>query len=206
MAIRRTKKVKYGMRITMWFLAVIAAGIMLSLVLHQFGVIDLRRFIPGNIDKTIAPINWQDMELLDQDRLDRMMEANDIRSEELGVRSKGLDDTAIKLEERRKKLEKERNAVEEEKKRLQEDHKQYDKKEETITQTAKELTMMDENVAVAILEKRDNHDIIWIMRVTDELALESGLFSLVSTWLSLMDPIRAAEIQRERDLIPDPEI
>jgi len=206
MAGKRAKKVKYGIRIIVWLLAVIAAAIMLMILLHQLGMVDLRRFIPGNLDKTLPPPNWQEMELLDQDRLDRMMQANLLRSEELDVRATGLGDTEIKLEERRKQLEKERNAVEEEKKRLEEDQKLYDKKKETITKTAVELGMMDEKVAVSVLEKRDNQDIIWIMRVTDELAKEAGSFSLVPTWLSLMDPVRVAEIQRERDLIPDPEM
>lgn len=206
MAGKRAGKVKTGFRMLMWLLAVIAAAILLLILMQQLGMVDIRRFIPGRLDRTLPPPNWQEMELLDQDRVNRMMEANGQRAEELDVRTANLDEIEIKLEEQRKQLEKGRDAVEEEKKRLQEEQKLFDKKKETITQTAKELTMMDMQAAVAILEKRDNQDVIWIMQVTDELAAEAGSFSLVPTWLSMMDSARAAEIQRERDLIPEPDM
>lgn len=203
MSIRRPRKKNYFIRIVMWLLAVFAAFLLVVLLIQQLKIMDMRKYIPGRLDFTLPPPNWESMDLLDQDRLNRLMDANDQRSEELDVRSANLDETAAKLEEHRNQVEKERKAIEEEKKRLQEEQKLYDKKKETITQTAKELTQMDENAAVKILEKRDNQDIIWIMRVTDEIAAEEGVFSLVSTWLELMEPSRAAEIQRERDLIPE---
>ncbi len=196
----------FFLRFMVLITAILVVSLGLVILVQQLKIVDLRKFIPAGIDGVLPPPNWQSMDLLDQDRLDRMMDAIDQRAEKLDVFSKTLDETELKLEEHRKIIEKNEKSLEEEKKRLREEQKLYDKKEETITQTSRELSQMDENVAVNILQERDNQDIIWIMKVTDELAAETGMNSLVPIWLELMDPVRAAEIQRERDLIPDIEM
>lgn len=203
MAISKVKRSSTFVRIIMWTLLVIAAFLAVVLLVQQLRIMDMRKYIPSRLDVVLPPPNWESMEILDQDRLTRMMDANDQRAEELDVLSAQLANDSMRLEEQRQQVEKERNSVEEEKKRLNEGEKLYDKKKETIVQTARELMQMDENIAVQILEKRDNQDIIWIMRVTDELSEEDGMLSVVPVWLELMDPSRAAEIQRERDLIPE---
>lgn len=203
MAISKVKRSSTFVRIIMWTLLVIAAFLAVVLLVQQLRIMDMRKYIPNRLDVVLPPPNWESMEILDQDRLTRMMDANDQRAEELDVLSAQLANDSMRLEEQRQQVEKERNSVEEEKKRLNEGEKLYDKKKETIVQTAHELMQMDENIAVQILEKRDNQDIIWIMRVTDELSEEDGMLSVVPVWLELMDPSRAAEIQRERDLIPE---
>lgn len=197
------KRNNYAIRIIMWSLAVFAAFLLVLLLVQYLKIMDMRKYIPGKLDSNLPSPDWQSMELLDKDRLDRLFEANDQRQEELDILSKNLDEQQVSLEELQKLVEKERKSIEEEKKKLTEQQKLYDKKRETMIQTSRELTQMDENVAIEILQKRDNEDIIWIMAITDEIAAEEGSFSLVPTWLELMDPSRAAEIQRERDLIPD---
>lgn len=203
MAINRAKPSSTFVRIIMWLLLVVAAFLGVVLLVQQLRIMDMRKYIPNRLDVVLPPPNWESMEILDQDRLTRMMDANDQRAEELDVLSLQLANDQMRLEEQRKQIEKEQVSVEEEKKRLNEGEKLYDKKKETVVQTARELMQMDENIAVQILEKRDNQDIIWIMSVTDQLAQEDGMLSVVPVWLELMDPTRAAEIQRERDLIPD---
>lgn len=206
MAGRKGGKVKTGIRILMWLLAVVAAFILLLILMQQLKLINLQKYIPGAGDSSLPSMEeLSSMDLLDHDRLSLKVQANEQRAEELDVQASGLKDLEIKLEEQRKQLEKERNAVEEEKKRLQEEQKLYDKKKETMTRTASELRQMEVQKAVDRLVERDNQDIIWIMKITDEQAAEAGSFSEVPTWLSTMDASRAAEIQRERDLIPDSE-
>lgn len=200
------EKQYYFIRILIWLLAIVVVSFGILIFVQQLRIVDLRNFFPTGVDGSLPPPNWQEMELLDQDRLTSLMVAIDQRAEELDVAEKKLSEEQMQVEEHHKLVEKEQNAVAEEKKRLSETQKLYDKKKETITQTARELTQMNETVAVQILERRDNQDIIWIMQVTDELAAEGGSFSLVPIWLELMDPARTAEIQRERDLIPDLEI
>ncbi len=51
--------------------------------------------------------------------------------------------------------------------------------------------------AVDILLAMDDQNIIDVLRKTEELAAAGGTTSMVSYWLSLMPPERAAEIQRK---------
>lgn len=198
------KKHYYTLRI-LFLLILIVVVVLGSLVLFQyFKIIDLKNFMRAPSD--LPPVHWQEMDLLETDRLENRLAALDQKAEALEVKSRQLSEQEARLAEEQKQVQNSRKALNDEKKRLSEAQKLYDKKKETITQTSVELTQMDENAAVKILESRDNQDIIWIMKVTDELAAEAGSFSLVPVWLELMDPARASEIQRERDLIPDLEI
>jgi flagellar protein FlbB len=43
----------------------------------------------------------------------------------------------------------------------------------------------------------DDQDVIDVLRKTEELARAEGSSSIVPYWLSLMDPQRAAELQRK---------
>jgi flagellar protein FlbB len=42
----------------------------------------------------------------------------------------------------------------------------------------------------------DNQDAIDVIRKTEEIARAEGTVSIVAFWFSLMEPVRAAELQR----------
>jgi flagellar protein FlbB len=50
---------------------------------------------------------------------------------------------------------------------------------------------------VGIISAMDDQDVIDVLRKTEEIAQAEGTSSIVSYWLSLMDPKRAADLQRK---------
>ena len=72
-----------------------------------------------------------------------------------------------------------------------------------LVQNSRYLTSMRPAEAVRILEGYDDQLMIDTLRVTEEIARESGEVSLVSVWLSNLPPERAADIQRKMTLRPD---
>jgi flagellar protein FlbB len=51
--------------------------------------------------------------------------------------------------------------------------------------------------AVSIIAELDDQVAIDVIRKTEEIAQAEGRASIVSFWFSLMDPARAAELQRK---------
>ena len=50
---------------------------------------------------------------------------------------------------------------------------------------------------MGIITAMDDEDAIDVLRKTEEIAQDEGTASIVSYWFSLMDPQRAAELQRK---------
>jgi len=61
---------------------------------------------------------------------------------------------------------------------------------------ARLLIKMPPENAVAILNKIDDKDVIFILKKTEEIAKTEGSMSIVPYWLSLMEVERAKELQR----------
>lgn len=140
---------------------------------------------------------------LDEDRLKKQREANDIFKEELDKREADIQalenqnaQIAAELDEREKNQE-------EREKTFNLTVKKYDDKNINVEQIAKNLNGMRPQAAVDILVAMDDQTIIDVLRKTEELAASSGTTSMVSYWLSLMPSDRAAEIQRK--MISKPE-
>lgn len=140
---------------------------------------------------------------LDEDRLKKQREANDIFKEELDKRETDIQalenqnaQIAAELDEREKNQE-------EREKTFNLTVKKYDDKNINVEQIAKNLNGMRPQAAVDILVAMDDQTIIDVLRKTEELAASSGTTSMVSYWLSLMPSDRAAEIQRK--MISKPE-
>ena len=140
---------------------------------------------------------------LDEARLRKQKEANDIFKEELDKR-----EADIKLLEQQNAqiaselAEREKNQEEREK-TFNLNVKKYDDKNVNVEQIANNLNGMRPEAAVDILTAMDDQTVIDVLRKVEELAKASGSASMVSYWLSLMDPSRAAEIQRK--MISKPE-
>jgi flagellar protein FlbB len=47
------------------------------------------------------------------------------------------------------------------------------------------------------MAEMDDQNVIDVLRRTEEIAQAEGTASIVAFWLSLMDPVRAAELQRK---------
>lgn len=140
---------------------------------------------------------------IDEDRLKKQREANDIFKEELDKREQDIKvleqqnaQIATELAEREKNQE-------EREKTFNLTVKKYDDKNVNVEQIAKNLNGMRPEASVAILSAMDDQTIIDVLRKVEEIAAESGSSSMGSYWLSLMEPGRAAEIQRK--MISKPE-
>ena len=134
---------------------------------------------------------------LDEDRLLKQREALDIYEEELIKRETQIE-AAEKLNSQvsAELAEREKNQEEREK-TFNQALKKYDDKNINIEQIAKNLNGMRPEAAVDILSAMDDQTIIDVLRKVEEIASNSGTASMGSYWLSLMDPKRAAEIQRK---------
>ena len=134
---------------------------------------------------------------LDEDRLNKQLQAIDIRMEELDKRESDLEasekqnaQVAAELAEREKNQE-------EREKTFNLKVKKYDDKEVNIEQIANNLNGMRPEAAVGILVAMDDQIVIDVLRKVEEMAAENGTMSMGSYWLSLMPSDRAAEIQRK---------
>ena len=134
---------------------------------------------------------------LDEDRLNKQLQAIDIRMEELDKRESDLEasekqnaQVAAELTEREKNQE-------EREKTFNLTVKKYDDKEVNIEQIANNLNGMRPEAAVGILVAMDDQIVIDVLRKVEEMAAENGTMSMGSYWLSLMPSDRAAEIQRK---------
>lgn len=140
---------------------------------------------------------------LDEDRLRKQREANDLFKEELDKRE--ADITALENQNAQiaaELAEREKNQEEREK-TFNLTVKKYDDKNINVEQIAKNLNGMRPEASVAILIAMDDQTVIDVLRKVEEIAAENGSSSMGSYWLSLMPSERAAEIQRK--MISKPE-
>jgi len=140
---------------------------------------------------------------LDEDRLKKQREANEIFKEELDKREADISvieqqnaQIAAELAEREKNQE-------EREKTFNLTVKKYEDKNINVEQIAKNLNGMEPKAAVNILVAMDDQTVIDVLRKVEEMAAASGSSSIGSYWLSLMPSERAAEIQRK--MISKPE-
>ena len=140
---------------------------------------------------------------LDQDRLNKQMEAIDIRIEELDKRESDVIESEKKNEQIAAELAEREKNQEEREKTFNLTVKKYDDKEVNIEQIANNLNGMRPQAAVDILVAMDDQIVIDVLRKVEEMAKENGSSSMGSYWLSLMPSDRAAEIQRK--MISKPE-
>jgi flagellar protein FlbB len=134
---------------------------------------------------------------LDAERLAVRLEALDLRSSEMDnqetaivARQAELEQMAAELEERQRMLDERETSLE----ARQNEAESYDR---NIDQLARYLNGMPPVDAVGILNQTEDQKAIDIIRKVEEIAQASGTASIVSYWFSLMEPARAAELQRK---------
>lgn len=134
---------------------------------------------------------------LDQDRINKQLEAIEIQKQELDRRE---EDIAVKEklnEQIASELSSREKSQEDREKTFNQTVKQYDDKNVNIEQIASNLNGMPPQASVNILLKMDDQTVIDVLRKVEEIAAREGTASMGSYWLSLMPAERAAEIQRK---------
>ncbi len=141
-----------------------------------------------------APDEYAD---LDADRLKKLLEAYDVRAEELNKREEDLNRRESEVLQMEQELTDRRNSQEEREKTFIQMVERYEDIDGIIEQNAQNLTGMPPQNAVAILLAMDDQDMIDVLRKTEEIAARTGAASMVAYWMSLMPADRVAEIQRK---------
>ncbi|MBQ1628778.1 MAG: flagellar protein FlbB [Treponema sp.] len=134
---------------------------------------------------------------LDQDRINKQLEAIEIQREELSRRE---EEVAVKEqlnEQIANELISREKSQEDREKTFNQTLKKYDDKNVNIEQIALNLNGMRPEAAVNILLAMDDQMVIDVLRKVEEIAQRNGSSSMGSYWLSLMPADRAAVVQRK---------
>jgi len=134
---------------------------------------------------------------LDAERLSVRLEALEYRNMEMDSRQNELDVRYNEIENMAQELEERQKALEELEKSLRAKTEDAENKESNVDKNARFMINMLPERAVAIMSNMEDQDVIDILRKTEEIFSASGTISIVPYWLSLMDPARAAELQRK---------
>ncbi len=144
-----------------------------------------------------------DLYLLDKERLEKQIEALDLREADLQAREEDILLAEAELQELASQLEERQKTLDEKEKSLNEALKLYDNKRANLEQNAKYLEGMPPESAVSIMLEMEDTELVDLLRTSERLSQESGRSSLVAFWLSLMPADRAAEIQSKMTLKPE---
>ncbi|MDR0442597.1 MAG: flagellar protein FlbB [Treponema sp.] len=157
------------------------------------------KYIPffGKEGRTQEKITPGELLNLDAERLLVRLEALDLRSMEMDTFSRDLDTRYGAIEQMAQELEEREKALDEREISLRAQLADAENKDRNVEQNARYLTGMDPLNAVGIIAALDDQDAIDVIRKTEEIARAAGTVSIVSYWFSLMDPVRAAELQRK---------
>jgi flagellar protein FlbB len=154
------------------------------------------RFVPG--DGRTQPKTTPDEILnLDAERLAIRLEALELRNMEMDIRQTDLDSRYGEIVQMAQELEVRQKALEEWENTLKATVADAENKDRNVEQNARYLTGMPPQNAVGIIAALDDQDAIDVIRKTEEIAQAEGTTSIVSFWFSLMEPARAAELQRK---------
>lgn len=135
--------------------------------------------------------------LLEREFLDKQEQILEARATELVRYEEQLEERALELQEMDARLEEEAQRLEEMEKVLSQRVRAYDNYMENVRQQAQYLISMPPEAAVERLSELDDLLIIDIFRQIDQLAEETGQLSMVPVYLGMMDPEKAASVQRK---------
>ncbi|MCL2805292.1 MAG: flagellar protein FlbB [Treponema sp.] len=158
-------------------------------------VYGLLPFIPG--EGRSQPRTTGDDLNIDAERLAIRLEALDLRNMEMDTRQRELDSRFGEIVQMAQELEDRQIALEDLSNSLRAQSLDAENKDRNVEQIARYLTGMPPQNAVNIMAELDDQDAIDVLRKTEEIAQAEGTASIVAFWFSLMDPARAAELQRK---------
>ena len=134
---------------------------------------------------------------LDAERLTMRLMTMDLRNLELDTRERELAIFRSQIEQMAQEVEEQKIALADLEKSLRAQAEDAENKDSIVDTIARNLTSMPPERAVGILAETEDQQVIDILRKTEEIAAAAGTRSIVPYWLSLMEPSRAAEIQRK---------
>jgi flagellar protein FlbB len=134
---------------------------------------------------------------LNSERLAIRLEALELLNLEMDTKKRDFDNKFGEIEQMAQELEERQKALDEQENSLKAQAAYAENKDRNVEQNARYLTGMPPQNAVGIIAKLDDQDAIDVLRKTEEIARAEGTTSIVSFWFSLMDPVRAAELQRK---------
>jgi len=133
---------------------------------------------------------------LDAERFAIQMEYVDMRIAELDVRERELDFRWVQIEQMAQELEARQGLLDDRENSLRALAADAENRIRNVEQNSRYLTGMPPAAAVGIIAELEDQYIVDVFRMTEQIAQAEGVISLVSVWLSMMEPARAAEIQR----------
>jgi len=189
-----------GFRILI-LLLLVAVLVLGGLVWFDYlGIVDAQAFLAPvftMIRGEKIVVDAEDPLLLEKERLAKQLEALSIRSEELNAWEQELEANRAEVSQMMEQLEEREKTVEDREKVFNERLLAFENRRVNLRQNADYLVGMPPENAVKILLQMEDQDVIDIFRMTEEQAQAAGEVSLVSYWLSLMPPDRAAVLQRK---------
>jgi len=153
-------------------------------------------FAPGG-GRTQTPLADDAVISLDAERLAIRLEALELRGMEMDTQQRDLDSMYNEIVQMAQELEERQNALDDRENSLRAQQQDAENKDRNVEQNARYLTGMPPQNAVNIIAALDDQDAIDVIRKTEEIAQAEGTTSIVSFWFSLMDPERAADLQRK---------
>ncbi|MDR1074683.1 MAG: flagellar protein FlbB [Treponema sp.] len=134
---------------------------------------------------------------LDSARLEARLEALNLRDLELEKYEQDLQARQDEIEQMAKELEERQKSLDERENSFNASIKDAENKDKNVEQNARYLTGMPPQNAVEIIGNMDDQDVIDIFRKAEEIAQAEGSSSIISYWISLLPPERAATLQRK---------
>jgi flagellar protein FlbB len=186
------------------FLLILIVVILLAGVywFDHLGLVDYNKFV-GPFERYLPMFMKKGVEvteepvLLEEEFLRKREEMLLAKTRELEIEKQELERNRLELQELRTKLAEDATRLEEEKKVLSEERRQYDNYRENIKTQAGYFTNMPPAAAVERIAQLDDLLAIDILREIDATAEEEGRISVVPFLLSIMDPEKAATLQRK---------
>ena len=151
---------------------------------------------------SVSNVSEVTMANLEDDRLEKRLEALNNREQELNKRQEDIEKMEAVNLQVSQELEDLRISQEEREKTFNNAVKKYDDIEVNVRQFAEYLNSMPPAAAVATLNEMDDQAVIDTLRKVEEISAEQGAQSQVSYWLSLMPKDRVATLQRKMVVKP----
>jgi flagellar protein FlbB len=163
------------------------------------GLIDANRVVAPVLRivgiKRAAPVQGaEDPFLLEVERIKAREEAIALRTAELDGREKQLQTRQAEVDQMAASLAEQKKSLEDQQKSVSAAQKTYDDKVANLRDLSGKLASMPPAQAEALLQEMKDVDIIDVIRVTDQIAVEAGTTSITSKWLSDMPAKRSALI------------
>ena len=196
-----TSAITYILKILFLLLLIVVIAVGGIYWFDHLGLLDYKK-VMGPIAKYLPAFLQrgevvEDPMLLEKELINKRAEALAEKEKMLKLKEKELESREKQIKQLEEKLKEESKGLEREKKLLSEKLHEYDNYRENIKKQAEYFTNMPPKAAVERLSKMDDLLVIDILRQIDKNAEEQGKASVVPYFLSLMNPDKAAEIQRK---------